>query len=144
MMCDIVYAGENAKFGQPEVKLGTIPGGGGTQRLVRAIGKSRAMELILTGDHIDAKEALSRGLVSKIYPSSELVAEALKTAERVSKYSAPVVAMCKEAINAAFNTPLSEGLLFERRLFHATFALQDQKEGMAAFLAKRSPDFKNQ
>ena len=143
MMCDIIYAGSNAKFSQPEVKLGVIPGGGGTQRLTKAIGKSRAMEMILTGKHINAQEAERIGLVSKVFPSESLVDEAVKLGEQISSLSQPVVSMCKEAVNAAYELSLNEGNRFERRLFQSCFALNDQKEGMKAFLEKKSPSFKN-
>jgi len=144
MMCDIIIAGENAKFGQPEIKLGTIPGAGGTQRLVRTIGKSKSMELVLTGDQMSAQEAEKSGLVSKVVLSTETVNVALKTAEKIASYSKISVAMAKESINAAFELSLREGLHFEKRLFHATFATADQKEGMSAFLKKREPEFKDE
>ncbi|HZH28925.1 MAG TPA: enoyl-CoA hydratase [Azospirillaceae bacterium] len=142
MMCDFILAADNAKFGQPEITIGTIPGSGGTQRLTRFIGKSKAMEMCLTGRMMDAAEAERCGLVSRIVPLGELVDEAVKVAERISKLSAPVVMMCKEAVNRAFETTLEEGIRFERRLFHSTFATEDQKEGMAAFVDKRQPAFK--
>jgi enoyl-CoA hydratase len=141
MSCDIIYASDTAKFGQPEIRLGTIPGAGGTQRLIRAIGKSRAMELCLTGDQIDAAEAERSGLVSKVVAGGKVVDEAVKLAERISNFSKPVVGICKEAVNAAYEMTLAEGLHFERRLFHSTFALNDQKEGMGAFAEKRPPKF---
>lgn len=144
MMCDIIYAGANAKFGQPEIKLGTIPGAGGSQRLIRAIGKSKAMEMCLTGRHISAAEAERIGLVSKVFPSDSLLEEAIKLGEEISQFSQPTVAMCKEAINASQELSLEEGTRFERRLFQSTFALSDQKEGMNAFVEKRSPNFKHQ
>jgi len=144
MMCDIIIAGENAKFGQPEIKLGTIPGAGGTQRVVRAIGKSKAMELVLTGDQMSAQEAEKAGLVSKVVPTAETVSTALKTAEKIASYSKISVAMAKESVNAAFELSLREGLHFEKRLFHSTFATNDQKEGMTAFLKKREPQFKDE
>jgi len=144
MMCDIIIAGENAKFGQPEIKLGTIPGAGGTQRLVRAVGKSKAMELVLTGDQLSAQEAEKAGLVSKVVPTTETVSTALKTAEKIASYSKISAAMAKESVNAAFELSLREGLHFEKRLFHATFATADQKEGMEAFLKKREPQFKDE
>ena len=143
MMCDFILAADNAKFGQPEIKLGTIPGAGGTQRLARFVGKSKAMEMVLTGRRMDAVEAERCGLVSRIVKAEELVAEAIKTAEKIASLSRPAVMMAKEAVNRAFETPLSEGIRFERRLFHATFASEDQKEGMAAFVEKRAPKFRN-
>lgn len=143
MMCDIVIAAETAKFGQPEITLGTIPGIGGTQRLTRAVGKSKAMDLCLTGRMMDAAEAERSGLVSRVVPSDKLMEEALSAAEKIASMSQPAVAMAKEAINRAFETPLSDGLNVERNLFHATFALQDRSEGMAAFIEKRKPVNKN-
>jgi len=143
MMCDIILAGEKAQFGQPEIKLGTIPGGGGTQRLVRAIGKSRAMELILTGDFISAQEAKELGLVSRIKPVAELLPEALALAKRISGFSKPVTALAKECINAAYESTLHNGLVYEKRVFHSTFGLEDRKEGMNAFANKRTPEFKD-
>lgn len=144
MMCDIIYAGETAVFGQPEIKLGTLPGAGGSQRLTRAIGKSRAMELVLTGRNFSAKEASEWGLVSKVVPVGELVDEAVKLGDSISKFSLPVVQMCKEAVNKSYELSLREGLSFERRLFQASFSLDDQKEGMAAFAEKRKAAFKDQ
>ncbi|KAG0231295.1 hypothetical protein BGX31_005563 [Mortierella sp. GBA43] len=142
MMCDIIYAGETAVFGQPEIKLGTIPGAGGTQRLVKAVGKSKAMEICLTGSvNLNAEEAERAGLVSKVYPADQVVNEAIKTAEKIGNLSLPVVQMVKDAINQSFEMPLSAGLTFERRLFHATFASKDQKEGMGAFAEKRKANF---
>lgn len=143
MMCDFILAGDNAKFGQPEIKLGVIPGSGGTQRLTRFIGKSKAMEMVLTGRMMDAGEAERAGLVSRVLPVAELVDEAVRVAGEIAALSRPSVMMAKEAVNRAFETSLSEGVRFERRLFHATFALADQKEGMAAFVEKRKPDFKH-
>src|SRR5438105_2968558 len=143
MMCDIVIAGENARFGQPEINLGTMPGAGGTQRLPRFIGKAKAMDLCLTGRMMDAAEAERAGLVSRIVPADKLLEEAIAVAERISQLSRPIAMMVKEAVNRAFETTLAEGVRFERRLFHSTFATEDQKEGMAAFVAKRQPDFKN-
>jgi len=143
MMCDIVLAGDGAKFGQPEITIGTIPGSGGTQRLTRAIGKAKAMDMCLTGRQMGAEEAERSGLVSRIFPAAELVDEAIKVGERIAHMSRPVVMMAKEAVNRAYETTLAEGILFERRLFHATFATEDQKEGMAAFVEKRQPDFKD-
>ena len=136
MMCDVIIAGDGAKFGQPEITLGTIPGCGGTQRLVRAVGKSKAMEMCLTGVMIDAEEALDCGLVARVYPANDLEAEAEKMAAKMASFSKPAAAMTKEAINAAFEVSLAEGVRWERRLFHSTFATKDQKAGMAAFLAK--------
>jgi enoyl-CoA hydratase len=143
MMCDIVIAAENARFGQPEINLGTMPGAGGTQRLPRFIGKAKAMDLCLTGRMMDAAEAERAGLVSRIVAPDQLMPEAIAVAERVGQLSRPVAMMVKEAVNRAFETTLAEGVRFERRLFHATFATEDQKEGMAAFIAKRNPAFKN-
>lgn len=141
MLCDILLAADTAVFGQPEIKLGVIPGIGGSQRLTRAVGKAKAMELCLTGRTMDAVEAERAGLVSRIVPAEELLAEALTVAETVSAMSAPVAMMAKEAVNRAFETTLAEGVRFERRLFHAVFATADQKEGMSAFVDKRAPDF---
>lgn len=143
MMCDIIIAGDNAMFGQPEIKLGTIPGMGGSQRLTRAIGKSRAMEMILTGDFMNAKEACERGLVSRVVEADKLVDEALITAKKIAEMSKPVAMMAKEAVNAAFETTLETGLKYERRIFHSTFATKDQKEGMSAFVGKRKPEWKD-
>jgi len=143
MMCDFILAADTAKFGLPEVTIGTIPGAGGTQRLTRLIGKSKAMEMCLTGRMMDATEAERTGLISRVVPAAELVEEALKTATKIAGLSRPVVLMAKEAVNRAYETTLSEGILFERRSFHATFALEDRKEGMAAFAEKRRPSFKN-
>jgi len=139
MMCDMIIAGENAKFGQPEITLGTIPGIGGTQRLVRAIGKSKAMELVLTGKSMDAKEAEATGLVCRVVPEDKLIESALETANKIASFSKPVAAMAKEAVNQAYESTLTEGLHFERRLFYSTFALNDQKEGMKAFVNKAKP-----
>ena len=143
MMCDFILAADNARFGQPEITLGTMPGAGGTQRLARLAGKSKAMEMCLTGRMMDAEEAERIGLVSRIVPVADLVEEALKTAETIAGMSRPAVLMTKEAVNRAYETTLSEGIRFERRLFHATFATEDQKEGMAAFTEKRQPKFTN-
>jgi len=143
MMCDIVIAAENAKFGQPEVNLGILPGAGGTQRLPRALGKAKAMDLCLSARMMDAAEAERAGLVSRVVPLDKLMAEALAVAGKIAAYSLPVVMMIKESVNAAYESTLAEGVHFERRLFHAAFALADQKEGMAAFVAKRKPDFKH-
>lgn len=144
MMCDIILAGDKAMFGQPEIQLGTIPGIGGTQRLTRAVGKSKAMEMVLTGRFIDAQEAKDFQLVSQIIPADELVEKAVEMGQKIGSFSTPVVGMAKEAVNQAFESSLETGLLFERRLFHSTFATADRAEGMAAFVAKRKPDFKNE
>ena len=143
MMCDILIAAETAKFGQPEIKLGIIPGAGGTQRLPRAVGKAKAMDLCLTARMMDAQEAERAGLVSRVVPDAKLLEEAMAVAEKIAAYSLPVVMMVKESVNRAYETTLSEGVRFERRLFHAAFALEDQKEGMAAFVEKRKPKFKH-
>ncbi|MBB4286023.1 enoyl-CoA hydratase [Roseospira goensis] len=143
MMCDFILAGENAKFGQPEITIGTMPGAGGTQRLTRFVGKSKAMEMCLTGRMMDAAEAERAGLVSRVVPVDDLKDEAIKTATKIADLSLPLVMMTKESVNRAYETTLTEGVRFERRLFHATFATADQKEGMAAFVEKRQPDFKN-
>jgi len=143
MMCDIIIAAESAKFGQPEINLGVLPGSGGTQRLPRAVGKAKAMDLCLTARMMDAAEAERAGLVSRVVPNDKLMEEATAVAEKIASYSLPAVMMVKEAINRAYESTLSEGVLFERRLFHAAFALDDQKEGMAAFLEKRKPKFKH-
>lgn len=143
MMCDFIIAGENAKFGQPEITIGTIPGAGGTQRLTRAVGKAKAMEMCLTGRIMDAEEAERAGLVSRIVPVESLVEDAIETADKIAKLSLPVVMMAKESVNKAFETTLAEGVMFERRVFHSTFALEDRKEGMSAFAEKRSPNFQN-
>lgn len=143
MMCDFILAADNARFGQPEIRIGTIPGAGGTQRLTRFVGKSKAMELCLTGRMMDAAEAERSGLVSRVLPLADLVPEALKAAATIAGFSRPAVMMAKEAVNRAYETTLAEGIRFERRVFHATFATQDQKEGMAAFVEKRSPTFTN-
>jgi enoyl-CoA hydratase len=143
MMCDFILAADTAKFGQPEITIGTIPGSGGTQRLTRFVGKSKAMEMCLTGRMMDAEEAERAGLVSRIVPAAELIDEAVKVAERIASMSLPAVMMTKEAVNRAYETSLEEGMRFERRLFHSTFATEDQKEGMAAFIEKRQPQFKN-
>lgn len=141
MMCDIIYAGDKAKFGQPEIALGVIPGAGGTQRLTRVVGKSKAMELCLTGNMIDAKEAEQIGLVSKVIPAGDLVAETIKLADKIGSFSPISVKLCKESINVAYESTLNEGLRFERRTFHALFSTDDQKEGMRAFAAKEKPKF---
>jgi enoyl-CoA hydratase len=143
MMCDFIIAADNAKFGQPEITIGILPGAGGTQRLTRFVGKSKAMEMCLTGRLMDAEEAERAGLVSRVVPGTELISEAVKTAETIAGLSRPVVYMVKEAVNRAYETSLSEGVRFERRLFHAAFAIEDQKEGMTAFVEKRKPQWKN-
>jgi enoyl-CoA hydratase len=143
MMCDFIIAADTAKFGQPEIKLGTIPGAGGTQRLPRAISKSKAMDMCLTARMMDAAEAERSGLVSRIVPADKLMDETLAAAATIAGMSLPVVMMIKESINRAYETTLSEGVQYERRLFHSTFAMADQKEGMAAFLEKRSPAFRH-
>jgi len=143
MMCDIVIAADTAKFGQPEIKLGVMPGAGGTQRLPRAIGKAKAMDLILTGRMMDASEAERAGLVSRVVAADKLLDEALGMAAQIAEFSLPSVMMAKEAVNRAYEAPLAEGMLFERRLFHALFATEDQKEGMAAFVEKRKPKFRH-
>jgi enoyl-CoA hydratase len=141
MMCDIIIAADTAMFGQPEIKLGVMPGSGGTQRLIRQIGKSKAMEMCLTGRMMDAKEAERANLVSRVVPAEMLLDEAMQTAESIASMSLPVAMMTKETINRAYETSLTEGIRFERRLFHSQFALADQKEGMAAFVDKRKPNF---
>jgi enoyl-CoA hydratase len=143
MQCDMVFAAENARFGQPEIKIGAIPGLGGTQRLTRAIGKARAMELILTGRMMDAQEAFSAGLITRVVPTVDLMSETLKVAHIISNMSLPSLCLAKEAINRSYESLLSEGLLFERRALHSLFATQDQKEGMQAFIEKRAPRFQN-
>jgi enoyl-CoA hydratase len=141
MMCDIIIAADTAKFGQPEINLGTIPGAGGTQRLTRIVGKSKAMEMVLTGRMMDAEEAERVGLVARVVPAGDLLDEALRLGETIATKSQPIVQMAKEAVNVAYETTLAEGLRFERRLFYATFATEDRKEGMAAFVEKRTPHF---
>jgi enoyl-CoA hydratase len=145
MMCDFILAADNAKFGQPEINLGIIPGAGGTQRLPRFVGKSKAMEMALLGQSrmMDAEEAERSGLVSRILPLADLIEDAIKTAQKISELSQPIVMMAKESVNRAYETTLSEGVRFERRLFHSAFATDDQKEGMTAFSEKRKPDFQN-
>ena len=143
MMCDFILAADTAKFGQPEIRIGVIPGAGGTQRLTRFVGKSKAMEMCLTGRMIDAAEAERCGLVSRVIPAAGLVEEALKVAASIAALSLPAVMMAKESVNRAFETTLAEGTRFERRLFHSLFASEDQKEGMSAFLEKRPPAFRS-
>ena len=142
--CDLIIAADNAKFGQPEIKLGIIPGIGGTQRLTHAVGKAKAMDLILTGRMMDAAEAERSGLVARVVPAASLMDEAMKVAETIAAMPLPAVLAAKEAVNRAFETPLAEGTRFERRVFHGLFATADQKEGMAAFLEKRAPKFRNE
>jgi enoyl-CoA hydratase len=143
MLCDFIIAADTAKFGQPEINLGVMPGIGGTQRLTRFVGKSKAMEMCLTGRNMDAAEAERSGLVSRVVPAAELMAEAMKAAQKIAEQSVPIVMMTKETVNRAYETSLAEGIRFERRLFHAMFATDDQKEGMAAFSEKRKPAFKD-
>ena len=143
MMCDFIIAADNARFGQPEINLGIIPGAGGTQRLTRAIGKAKAMDLCLTGRMMDAEEAERSGLVARVVPAEELLDTAMEAANTMADKSLPAVMICKESVSRAFETALSEGLLFERRQFHALFATDDQKEGMAAFAEKRKPSWKH-
>lgn len=144
MMCDFIICAENAKFGQPEINIGTIPGAGGTQRLTRFVGKSKAMEMTLTGRMMDAVEAERSGLVSRVVPTEDLLGEALNVAKKIAEMSRPAVFMAKECVNRAYETTLNEGVRFERRVFHSLFATTDQKEGMNAFVEKRKPKFKNQ
>jgi len=143
LMCDIIIAADTARFGQPEIKVGVLPGSGGTQRLTRIVGKPKAMEMCLTGRLMDAAEAERSGLVARVVPAADLLAEALRTAETIASMSLPAVMMIKESINRAYETTLAEGIRFERRVFHAMFATADQKEGMAAFVDKRAPKFTN-
>ncbi|MBO1268069.1 enoyl-CoA hydratase [Arthrobacter cavernae] len=143
MMCDFIIAGDNAKFGQPEINLGVIPGMGGSQRLTHAVGKAKAMDMVLTGRFMGAEEAERAGLVSRVVPAADVVEEALKAAEVIASKSKPVAMVAKEAVNAAFEVGLAQGVLFERRVFHSLFATEDQKEGMAAFSEKRTPEFKH-
>jgi enoyl-CoA hydratase len=143
MQCDLIIAADNAKFGQPEIKLGVIPGIGGTQRLTRAVGKAKAMDLILTGRMMDAAEAERAGLVARVVPAANLMEEAMKVAETIASMSLPTLMVAKEAVNRAFETSLAEGIRFERRVFHALFGTGDQKEGMAAFVEKRPAKFRN-
>ncbi len=143
MMCDFIIAADSAKFGQPEIRLGILPGAGGTQRLPRAIGKAKAMDMCLTARMMDATEAESAGLVARVVPADKLLDEAMAAAETIAGFSLPVVMMIKESVNRAFESSLNEGLLFERRVFHSAFALNDQKEGMAAFVEKRKANFRH-
>jgi enoyl-CoA hydratase len=143
MQCDLIIAADTARFGQPEIKLGIIPGIGGTQRLTRAVGKAKAMDLILTGRMMDAAEAERAGLVARVVPAADLMAEAMKAAEAIAALSLPSVMVAKEAVNRAFEVSLAEGVAFERRVFHSLFATEDQKEGMAAFVEKRPAKFRN-
>ncbi len=143
MMCDIVIAADNARFGQPEITIGALPGAGGTQRLTRVVGKAKAMEMCLTGRMMDAEEAERSGLVARVVPAARLMDEAMALADKIAGMSQPIAMMVKEAVNRAYETTLAEGIRFERRLFHAAFATEDQKEGMAAFAEKRKPAFKN-
>ena len=143
MMCDFILAADTAKFGQPEIKLGVMPGAGGTQRLTRFVGKSKSMEMCLTGRMMDAAEAERSGLVSRVVPAADLMAEAMKAAETIAAMSLPAVMMTKESVNRAYETTLTEGVRFERRVFHSMFATADQKEGMAAFAEKRKATWKN-
>ncbi|MFV0279654.1 MAG: enoyl-CoA hydratase [Rhodoblastus sp.] len=143
MMCDFILAADTAKFGQPEIKLGVMPGVGGTQRLTRFVGKSKAMELCLTGRMMDVAEAERSGLVSRIVAADDLVTEAIKTAQTIAGFSRPAVMLTKETVNRSYETTLTEGIRFERRVFHSMFALEDKKEGMSAFAEKRPPQFRN-
>jgi enoyl-CoA hydratase len=143
MLCDFIIAADTAKFGQPEINLGVMPGIGGTQRLTRFVGKSKAMEMCLTGRNMDAAEAERSGLVSRVVPAAELMGETMKAAQTIAEKSTPIAMMTKEAINRAYETTLAEGIRFERRVFHSMFATEDQKEGMAAFSEKRKPEFKH-
>ena len=143
MMCDFIIAADTAKFGQPEITIGTIPGAGGTQRLTRFVGKSKAMEMVLTGRMMDAQEAERSGLVSRVVPADILIEDALATAEKIASMSLPIAMMAKDSVDRSYEVSLNEGIHFERRLFHSTFATEDQKEGMNAFAEKRKPAFKN-
>jgi len=144
MMCDIIIAGDKAQFGQPEIKLGTIPGMGGTQRLVRAIGKVKAMELVLTGNFISAQDAEKAGLVSRVVPQDQLLEVAMDIAGKIGSHSKPIVALAKDCVNRAFETTLEEGLHYEKNIFYSTFSTHDQKEGMKAFVQKSQPNFIDQ
>jgi enoyl-CoA hydratase len=143
MMCDFIIAADTAKFGQPEVTIGTIPGAGGTQRLTRFVGKSKAMEMVLTGRMMDAQEAERSGLVSRVVPADQLIDDAITTAQKIASMSLPIVMMAKDSVDRSYEVSLNEGVHFERRLFHSTFATEDQKEGMNAFAEKRKPSFQN-
>jgi enoyl-CoA hydratase len=143
MMCDIILAADNAEFGQPEITIAAIPGAGGTQRLTRAVGKAKAMELCLTGRRMKADEAERAGLVARVVPAADLQSEAMKMANKIASMSRPIAMLAKEAVNRAFETTLAEGIRFERRMFHAVFASEDQKEGMGAFAEKRKPQFRH-
>jgi enoyl-CoA hydratase len=143
MMCDMIIAADTAKFGQPEINIGTIPGSGGTQRLTRVIGKSKAMEMVLTGRNMGAEEAERCGLVARVVPAADLIDDAVKTAQTIADKSMPIVMIAKEAVNRAYETTLAEGIHYERRVFHSTFGTEDRKEGMTAFLEKRKPIFKH-
>ncbi|MEQ1930426.1 MAG: enoyl-CoA hydratase [Parvularculaceae bacterium] len=143
LMCDFIIAADNAKFGQPEITIGAMPGAGGTQRLARFIGKSKAMEMCLTGRMMDAEEAERCGLVSRIVPKAELRAEAVRVAKQIAAFSRPIVMLTKDAVNRAYELPLTEGVRYERRIFHSVFGTEDQKEGMAAFVEKRKANFRN-
>lgn len=143
MMCDFIIAADTAKFGQPEITIGVIPGAGGTQRLAKFVGKAKAMDMVLTGRQMDAEEALASGLVSRVVPADDLLDETIKVAEKIAGFSRPAVMLAKEAVDRAFETPLAEGLRFESRVFHSLFAMEDQSEGMSAFIEKRRPQFKN-
>jgi enoyl-CoA hydratase len=143
MMCDFIIAADTAKFGQPEITIGTIPGAGGTQRLTRFVGKSKAMEMVLTGRMMDAQEAERSGLVSRVVPADQLIDDAIATAQKIASMSLPIVMMAKDSVDRSYEVSLNEGVHFERRLFHSTFATEDQKEGMNAFAEKRKPSFQN-
>lgn len=143
MMCDFIIAADTAKFGQPEITIGTIPGAGGTQRLTRFVGKSKAMEMVLTGRMMDAQEAERCGLVSRVVPADQLIDDAIATAQKIASMSLPIVMMAKDSVDRSYEVSLNEGVHFERRLFHSTFATEDQKEGMNAFAEKRKPNFQN-